>query len=219
MSRAKHHAKIAHHVPGRMRVKVPNAKGNDELLAEIRQTLVGVPGIHDIEINGATGSVVIHYCTDTHPELHTSIDQHQEVFAVAAERRPPSTKLDDMTHLLEEEAEFLAEHSHTARIVVDFCNNLDKKIKKATNNSVDLKVLVPLGFAAIMFVEIGATAATPVWVTIGLFSLNHFVELQAHQGRRAKAAAANGTANETAAADGTPAAEGAPSAEPTQARA
>lgn len=218
MSRAKHHAKIAHHVPGRMRVKVPNAKGNDELLAEIRQTLVGVPGIHDIEINGATGSVTIHYCTDTHPELHSSIDQHQELFAVATEqRRPPSTKLDEMTHLIEQEAEFLAEHSHTARIVVDFCSSLDKKIKKATNNSVDLKVLVPLGLAAVMFVEIGATAATPVWVTIGLFSLNHFVELQAHQARRGKAAA-NGTAAMAGTPEATEAAAGAVSAEPIQAR-
>jgi hypothetical protein len=195
MSRAKHHAKIAHHVPGRMRVKVPNAKGNEELLAEIRQTLVGVPGIHDIEINGATGSVLIHYCTDTHPELHASIDQHQQVFAVAAQAEPPvqhrapSTKLDDVTHLIEEEAEFLAEHSHTARVVVDLCSSIDRKLKKATNNTVDLKVLVPLGLAAVTFVEIGATAATPVWITIGLFSLNHFVELQAHRGRRDKTGA------------------------------
>jgi hypothetical protein len=204
MSRSKHHAKIAHHVPGRMRVKVPNAKGNDELLAEIRQTLVGVPGIHDIEINGATGSVTIHYCADTHPELHASIDQHQQVFAVAApaeppvQHRPPSTKLDDMTHLIEEEAEFLAEHSHTARVVVDLCASLDRKLKKATNNSVDLKVLVPLGLAAVTFVEIGATAATPVWITIGLFSLNHFVELQAHQVRRNKTGAGPATSRSEA---------------------
>ncbi|MGO9134206.1 MAG: HMA2 domain-containing protein [Methylovirgula sp.] len=187
MSRAKHHAKVAHHVPGRMRVKVPNAKGNDELLEEIRQTLVGVPGIHEIEINGATGSVTIHYCAETHPELHASIDQHQDLFSVA--HRPPATKLDEMTNMIEREAEFLAEHSHTARVIVDLCSNLDRQVKKATGNTVDLKVLVPLGLAAVTFIEIGATAATPVWVTIGLFSLNHFIELQAHPGGRDDAAA------------------------------
>lgn len=182
MTRAKHHARIAHYVPGRMRLKVPNGKGDDILLEEIRQALAIVPGIHDVEINGATGSVTIHYCTDTHPELHASIDQHQELFSVA--HRPPATKLDEMTSVIEQEAEFLAEHSHTARVIVDFCADLDEKVKKATGNAVDLKVLVPLGLAAITFVEIGATAATPVWVTIGLFSLNHFIELQAHQVRR-----------------------------------
>jgi hypothetical protein len=41
----------------------------------------------------------------------------------------------------------------------------------------------------VTFIEIGATAATPVWVTIGLFSMNHFIELRAHQvaERRGKA--------------------------------
>jgi hypothetical protein len=182
MSRAKHHAKIAHHVPGRMRLKLPNGKGDDVLLEEIRQSLAIVPGIHEVEINGATGSVTVHYCPDTHPELHASIDQHQEIFSVA--HRPPVTKLDEMTHAIEEEAEFLAEHSHTARVIVDFCAGLDQKVKRATGNAVDLKVLVPLGLAAVTFVEIGATAATPVWVTICLFSLNHFIELQAHQAAR-----------------------------------
>jgi hypothetical protein len=174
----KHRAKVAHHVPGRMRLKVDAAKGNDTLLEEIRQTLVTVPGIHEIQINAATGSVTVLYSVDAHPELHTSIDQHQEHFSTHV---PPATKLDDMTKMIEDEAEFLADHSHTARVVVDFCKKLDGGVKNMTGNAVDLKVLVPLGLAALTFVEIGATAATPVWVTIGLFSLNHFVELQAHQ--------------------------------------
>jgi hypothetical protein len=174
----KHKATIAHHVPGRMRLKIPSAKGNDLLFEEMRQSLAVVPGIHEIIINPATSSLTVHYAVDAHPDLHTSIDQHQEHFAVA--RTPPSTKISDMAHLVEEEAEFLAEHSHSARVVVEFCKHLDREVKKATGNSVDLKVLVPLGLAAVTFVEIGATAATPIWLTIGLFSLNHFIELKAH---------------------------------------
>ncbi len=49
---------------------------------------------------------------------------------------------------------------------------------------------MPLGLAAVTFIEIGATAATPVWVTIGLFSLNHFIELQAHQAKQRREDAA-----------------------------
>jgi hypothetical protein len=30
-----------------------------------------------------------------------------------------------------------------------------------------------------MFLEIGATAATPVWVTFAIFAVNHFVEMHA----------------------------------------
>jgi hypothetical protein len=34
--------------------------------------------------------------------------------------------------------------------------------------------------AGFTFFEIGAAAATPMWVTLVIFSLNHFVELRAH---------------------------------------
>lgn len=164
-----------------MRLKIPSGKGNETLFEEIRQSLAVAPGIHEIIVNSATSSVTVHYAVDVHPELHMSLGQHQDHFEV---HTPPSTKLDDMTHMVEAEAEFLAEHSHSAKAVVNFCRNLDREVKKATGNSVDLKVLVPLGLAVVTFVEIGAAAATPVWVTIGLFSINHFIELQAHQARQ-----------------------------------
>jgi hypothetical protein len=176
----KHKAKIAHYVPGRLRLKIPSGKGNEALFEEIRQDLAAVPGIHEIIVNPATSSITVHYAVEAHPELPASIIEHQDHFEV---HTPPSTKIDEMTHLVEEEAEFLAEHSHSARVIVDLCKKLDREIKKATGNSVDLKVLLPLGLAAVTVVEIGAAAATPVWVTISLFSLNHFIELQAHNGR------------------------------------
>jgi hypothetical protein len=191
----KHRAKIAHHVPGRMRLKVDTAKGNDALMEEIRQTLANVPGIHDIQVNASTGSVTVHYAVDAHPEIHATIDHHQEHFCVS--HAAPTTKLDEMTKMIADEAEFLAEHSHSARVVVDFCKKIDMNIKKSTNNTLDLKVLLPLGLAGVAFLEIGATAATPVWVTIALFSLNHFVELQAHQ-----AAARRGQANGSSEGEG-----------------
>jgi hypothetical protein len=198
----KHRAKVAHHVPGRMRLKLDSAKGNDALLEDIRQNLATMPGVHEILINASTGSVTVHYSVEAHPELLTSIDKHQDHFSVAQApapgRVPPGTKIDDMTRMIEEEADFLADHSNTARVVVNFCKEIDRNIKKATNNSVDLKVIVPLGLAAVTFLEIGATAATPVWVTIGLFSLNHFIELQAHQAaaaRRDKAASSASSSN------------------------
>ena len=49
-----------------------------------------------------------------------------------------------------------------------------------SGNNLDLKIMVPIGLAAVTFLEIGAAAATPMWVTLAIFSLNHFVELHAH---------------------------------------
>jgi hypothetical protein len=111
--------------------------------------------------------------------LHDTLSAHAGDH-LQLRRRAPITEIDELENQLEEEAEYLAEHSQAARIIVDFCKSLDREVKRATNNAVDLKVLVPLGLAAYTFVEIGVEAATPVWLTLGLFALNHFVEMHAH---------------------------------------
>jgi hypothetical protein len=82
--------------------------------------------------------------------------------------------------MIEKEAEFLASHSHTAEALFKFGRQVDHEVKKATGNTVDLKVLTPLALAIAVFLELGASAATPVWLTLGLFSFNHFVELHTH---------------------------------------
>ena len=62
---------------------------------------------------------------------------------------------------------------------MDFCKKLDREIKVATGNAVDLKIVFAVGIVGVMFLEIGATAATPVWVTFAIFAVNHFVEMHA----------------------------------------
>ena len=79
--------------------------------------------------------------------------------------------------MIEHEAEFLAEHSDFAKAIFDWVNALDRSVKRATNNSIDFKVIAPLVLAVGAFLELGVTASTPVWLTLGLFSFNHFVDL------------------------------------------
>ena len=47
---------IAHQVPGRVRMKIPSAKGNPELLKQISETFAVIPGIERITVNPTTGS-------------------------------------------------------------------------------------------------------------------------------------------------------------------
>ena len=87
------------------------------------------------------------------------------------------TELDKLTNSIEAEAEFLARHSHTARAVVDFVKKIDHEVKRATNNSVDLKIIFAVGIIGLTVFEVGATAATPVWVTLAIFTVNHFIQI------------------------------------------
>jgi hypothetical protein len=171
-------AEIVHSCRGRVRMKVPAAKGDEVLLEQIRQMVLTLPGVTEVAVNPRTGSLITHYDQHTHDDFHRHLEHDcKEHLHVC---QPPASDVDEMARQIQEEAEFLAEHSDAARVVVDFCKGLDRQVKVMTGNAVDLKVLLPLGLAAVTFLELGLEAATPIWLTLGLFSLNHFVEMHAH---------------------------------------
>jgi hypothetical protein len=174
--------KIEHQVPGRVRMKIPAGKGNPELLKQISDVFAVIPGIEGIVVNPATGSVVLNYDTDRHDEFHGALREHHDAHnamhgGANGSTHGADTELDKLTNSIEAEAEFLAQHSHSARAVVDFVKMLDHEVKRATNNNIDLKIVFAVGIIGLTVFEVGATAATPVWVTLAIFTVNHFIQL------------------------------------------
>jgi hypothetical protein len=176
----RHAAHVAHHSRGRLRIRVPAAKGNPAALEKIRESLAKVSGVKGVEVSESIGSVTIHYDPRQHAnfEEHLASEGSQEVVSVC--REPSVGDLEDVPAMIEHEAEFLAEHSHAAKVLFDWANGLDRTIKRMTGNAVDLKVIAPAALAVGAFMELGVTASTPVWLTLGLFSFNHFVDLHSH---------------------------------------
>jgi hypothetical protein len=169
--------KIAHQVPGRVRMKIPSGKGNPELLEQMKQTLGSLPGVEEVIINPDTGSVVLHYDTDMHDEFHGHMEHH-----TGGHHRPaPTNEIDALANKIQQEAEFLAENSHTARVIVDFFKQVDQQIKTGSHNTIDLKIVLAVGIASFTIMEVGANAATPVWVTLAMFGLNHLIEANTHE--------------------------------------
>jgi len=190
MSKTKLNLKIEHQVPGRVRMKIPAAKGNPELLKQISETFAVIPGIEEVKVNPVTGSVVLYYDTDRHDEFHGTFRGHYEAHGGSPAgngAHGADTELDKLTSSIEAEAEFLASHSHTARAVVDFVKKIDHEIKRATHNNLDLKIVFAVGIIGLTVFEVGATAATPVWVTLAIFTVNHFIQM--HEQQNLKAAA------------------------------
>ena len=167
---------VAHQVPGRVRMKVSSAKGNPDLLKQIADSFAVIPGIERITVNPATGSVVMHYDVDQHHEFHGRLADY---VPPQSGYQPPRTEIDDMANKIEEEAEFLAQHSDSARAIVNAFKAVDREIRLATDNNVDLTIILALGIIGVTVLELGATAATPVWVTVSLFALNHVIEMHA----------------------------------------
>ncbi len=156
-------------------MKVPSAKDNPELLDVYRDAFLVIPGVTSVVAKPETGSIIILYDPSREGEFAHHFDQHFDRHLEATAR--PSDEVDDLAGKIEAEAEFLAAHSRLARATVDFCKAFDRELKLATSNTLDLKIVLAGGLAAYTFLEIGGSAATPMWVTLALFSLNHFAEL------------------------------------------
>ena len=176
-----HVAHVAHHSPGRLRIRVPAAKGNAAGIEAIRQSLTKVPGVQQVTINPTIGTITIHYDARHHAafEKHLAAEASQ-CGLVKIEPEPKVEELRQIDSTIETEAAFLADHSVTAKAIFDAISSVDHVVKRTTGNTVDLKVILPLALAVGAFMELGVAASTPVWLTLGLFSFNHFVDLHAH---------------------------------------
>jgi cation transport ATPase len=175
-----HRARVTHHVRGRIRLKLHGAKGNRQLLHAIQQKVAPMRGVKQVDVNPATGSVLVHYDAEHHEGFHERLAQHGESEGLFAIEAPELSEVDEMARKIRQEAEFLSAHSETARVIVDAVRSLNRQVKVATGNAVDLNVLLPLGLAIYSFVEVGVEASTPLWVTLGIFSFNSFITLHSH---------------------------------------
>jgi hypothetical protein len=173
----RHAAHVAHHSRGRLRLRVPSAKGNAAALETIRKTLASLHGVKEVEVNESIGSVTIHYDARHHTDFHQHLAKETSSHDVVSVAPPCMREMENVDEMIEHEAVFLAQHSHSAKALVDWTAALDRSVKRMTDNAIDLKVLAPAALAVGAFLELGMTAATPVWLTLGLFSFNHFIAI------------------------------------------
>jgi hypothetical protein len=173
----RHRLRTVHHTKGRLRLKVPAARANPAVFEEICRSISSCPGVTGVRTNLRTGSILVQYSSKAGIDFHEQLTDHGEKTGGFLLEPPELTEVDEMAHRIELEAEFLSQHSETARVIVDSVKRLDTRLKLATHNTVDLKVLLPMGLAVYSVAEIGLEASTPLWVTLGIFSFNSFVAL------------------------------------------
>ncbi len=169
-------ATVVHHIPGRLRVRLPRAGRHPRQLRELRDFIQGLEGVHSVEINPVTGSILVHYHPESHEQIQSLLDTARQAQELT-EAPPELTEADELAAKIEKEAEFLAAHSELALHVVNSVKTLNRGIREATGNTVDLKVLLPAGLAVWAFFKAGADVATPLWVTLAIFSFHSFVAL------------------------------------------
>ncbi len=156
--------------------------GNPQLLDQLRDMLGGIPALHTVKAKPESGSLVLQYDPNKEGEVEDRLRQVLQASLPARRHKAskdevPDNEFDVMSRKIEAEARFLASRSQSAHAVVEFFKDVDRHVKLATNNAIDLKIVIALGLAAATFVGVGAHAATPMWVTLALFAINHFLEM------------------------------------------
>jgi len=124
---------VAHHSATRTRFRVPKAHRHGKTLTKVKDRLKKVPGVKDVEVNERTGSILVH-----HDERENTIESLGEAVQEVC------SELFDVFMAIEEEE--IPGLSSVGRLVKSQVERADTKIAKATDNWVDLKTIVPLGF-------------------------------------------------------------------------
>jgi hypothetical protein len=165
-------AYVAHHIPGRLRIRIPGAKYNSELLEEIKQTTRGLPNVLDVECNPLTGSLLIWYRPAAHRTFEKTLAQSLDS-AVPFSLQTPATQNRARSRRRNEKYR----PSHVATAVIDAANELDQEIRYATNDQLDLRVLLPFVAAGVGILALRTTRVTPLWLTLLIFAFSSFLGL------------------------------------------
>src|SRR5205807_1239948 len=115
----KERAFVAHHIPGRIRIKLPNAKNNYQLLQQLKQAISPLSGIREVDFNSTTGSLIIKYEPNLYDEFFNNIYKQIDNSKLIEFGIPEQSRVDEVVAKIEAEAEYLSENSLVARKILE----------------------------------------------------------------------------------------------------
>ncbi len=160
------HTHVVSSTPSRTRLRVSEKRRNSEKMAQIVNALKAHPEVHDIRTNVQTGSIVIY-----HAHQDNSLE---EISAI----------LQDLGIILSSttgtELPFSQGKSEVAADLTSAVSDLNERVGQATDGVVDLRLLVPVGLAALALRELSRTGwefETAPWYVLAWYAFDSFIKL------------------------------------------
>lgn len=173
--RAVRTVRIAHHVPGRMRLKVLGVRAEPEFFATVQHVIAGLEGVDKVRVNAASSSIVIDYSpADT--VFHFRLQDDPDVNSWLS-LQGDDALLAGIDEAVVSGSHYLAQHSRLAEDLVSGAEQLDVRLRRASDGYLDLKLLLPLLFAAATSMRQARGRGTPMWLSLGTFAFNTFISL------------------------------------------
>lgn len=172
--------RIVHHVPGRLRIRVMGVHGAEtEFFAAVQGVIGALHGVDSVRVNPASSSIVIdyrpsdtvfHFRLQDDPSVNTWLRLDGEDALLA-----------EIDEAVSAGSRYLVRHSRLAEAIVSTAEQLDSKVRSASDGYLDLKVLLPLGVAAATSLHKARGRGTPMWLTLSTFAFNAFLALHRHR--------------------------------------
>jgi hypothetical protein len=169
---------IVHHVPGRLRIKVMDAKANAEFFSNLKKAVAAVPGVDCVRVNPLSSSIVIDYPAADAAFHFKLLDSAEVKSWLTLDQQDSLTALIDQA--VAKSIPYSEQHSRIAEAIVSVAEHLDIGLRKASNGYLDLKVLLPLGIAVGTSLHKARGRGTPMWITLSTFAFNSFLSMH-HQ--------------------------------------
>lgn len=177
--RAARSARIVHHVPGRLRIKVLGVPGEAEFFAAVQSVIGTLHGVDSVRVNPVSSSIVVDYRpSDT--VFHFRLQQDPELSSWLC-LEGEDALLEEIDEAVTAGARYLQRHSRLAEVIVSTAEQLDSGLRQASEGLLDLKVLLPLGVAAATSLHKSRNRGTPMWLTVSTFAFNAFLSLHRHR--------------------------------------
>jgi len=167
---ARHHARIASAIPGRLRLKLHPSHRDQEIMNGIKRGLEPADGVHDVKINRSTGSITVRYdhARQTRDGV-LGLLQDLDVVVQSMGHVPSVEASEGGTRKYAGSEGFLAA-----------VNDLNRRIYGETGVTVDLKLLLPAAFAGAGIWSIARKGlmveSVPGWLFLW-FAFDMFVKL------------------------------------------
>lgn len=172
-------ARIVHHVPGRLRIKVVGAREETEFFAAVQGVIGTLHGVDSVRVNPASSSIVVDYRpSDT--VFHFRLQDDPRVRSWL-HLEGEDALLAGIDEAVTAGARYLERHSRLAESIVSSAERMDSGLRNASGGYLDLKVLFPLGVAAATSLHKARGRGTPMWLTLSTFAFNAFIALHRHR--------------------------------------
>lgn len=168
---------MAHHVPGRMRLKVLGVLAEEDFFATVKKVIANLEGVHSVRVNASSSSIVIDYSpADTVFHFRLQEDPNVSAWLHLQGDDALLAGVDEAVATGTHE-HYLAQHSRLAEDLVAGAEQLDLKLRSVSDGYVDLKLLLPLVFAVATSMRQARGRGTPMWLSLGTFAFNSFLAM------------------------------------------